>query len=339
MLIHKPYNIFIIFLSLCFWGLFFVPNAYAEKVYGQIEPSPFKIGRFALKYEMDRFGATENFGSNGEATSSLTGDFEAFNVFLGAESDISDKTSLSAGIQYGLSSSSKQGVSRRNGEIKGLQFGYSRVLPYGGKRFKVIADVKYFLSLHDNKFSRDEVSVGDGTSWVQLGSWVGTDEFRYGKVWFFGGINWPFEGLSKNLVFAIRPEFKFESGRLGVGLNGQVPIIDDKDLGEPTERLRFIDEFNAGSLYYQPLNAEFIGLSAWFGFNIAPLSELKVGLANNITGRSAHRGFVLFMALDISFSRSRKGIEFPFVPLGESKSKVRENRGIKRLKDYAEPGG
>jgi hypothetical protein len=333
----KPYTILrvVFIISLVQW--LNQPNAQAERVYGQLEPPRFKLGRFALKYEMDRFTARNNFGSNGKANSDLTGDFEAYNFFLGVENDLSTVSAVSAGILSGMARSTKQSESRRNTKVKGVQFGYNRLLPFSMKELSFIADAKYFQTFHTNSFGSDEVSVGDGTSWLQLGAWVGSDHFKYARLWFYGGINYPLKSQSKNFVFLARPEFKLAGGRLGVGLEGQVPIIDDKDLDEPTDRLRLIDEYNGGSLYYQPLNAEFVGVSAWFGFEPAPLTEIKIGLSERLSGRSAAQGLTIFLSVDLAFSVARTGYEFPYVRIDRSKSKVQKNNGIRRLKNYADP--
>ena len=313
------------------------PNAKAERVYGQIEPPRFKLGRLAIKYEMDRFSSRENFSSNGDAAANLTGDFEAFNSYLGVENDFSRSLALSAGLQLGLSRSVSNSVSRRNIGIKGVQIGASRLLPFSKKKLSFVLDGKFFQSLHSNRFDSDRVALGDGTSWAQLGLWVGTDDIQNIRWWFFGGINYPFSSLAKNFVFLIRPEFKVSKGRIGIGLEGQFPIIDDGDLGEPTDRLRFIDERNGGSLYYQPLNASYVGTSFWFGFEPAPLTEVKVGLSERIFGRSAARGLTIFASVELSFSVSRTGYEFPYVKIDRRKSQVQKNQGIRRLKDYAKP--
>lgn len=333
----KPYIILGMVFIISFAQWLFSPIAQAERVYGQIEPPRFKLGRLALKYEMDRFSARNNFSSNGKANSDLTGDFEAYNFFLGVESDLSLKSAVSAGVLTGLARSTKQSVTRRNTEIKGVQVGYYRLLPFSFKEWSFIADVKYFQTFHSNSFGSDQVSVGDGTSWLQAGTWMGTDYFKYARLWFYGGFNYPFDGQAKNFVFLARPEFKLAKGRLGLGLEGQIPIIDDKDLDEPTDRLRLIDEYNGGSLYYQPLNAEFVGVSAWFGFEPAPLTEIKIGVSERLTGRSAAQGLNIFVSLDLAFSVSRTGYDFPYVKIDRSKSKVQKNKGIRRLKNYAEP--
>jgi len=333
----KPYIILVMVFITSFVQWLIPPIAQAEKVYGQIEPPRFKLGRLALKYEMDRFTARNNFSSNGKANADQTGDFEAYNFYIGAENDLSTKSAVSAGILTGMARSTKQSVSRRNTKIKGIQLGYSRILPVFYKKLSFIADAKYFQTFHSNSFGSDKVSVGDGTSWLQVGTWVGSDRYKHARIWFYGGLNYPLEGLSKNFVFLLRPEFKLSKGRLGVGLEGQIPIINDKNLDEPTDRLRLIDEYNGGSLYYQPLNAEFVGASVWFGFEPAKLTEIKIGINERLFGRSAAQGLTIFLSVDLAFSVSRTGYDFPYVKIDRTKSKVQKNQGIRRLKDYAKP--
>ncbi len=330
---NKLYSIFLLSLM----GSFLVAQrAQAERVYGQIEPPRFKVGRLALKYEMDRFKARSNFSKNG-GSSNLLGSFEATNVFLGAENDLSLKWSFSAGLLMGASRSSIAGDQRRSTNIKGLQFGLSRALSFAKDKFNIIGDLKFFLSLYENSYGSDEVSLGDGSSWIQAGSWVGTDAFKYFRLWLYGGIQWPLRGLSKNLVFLARPEFKLWGGRLGVGIEGQIPLIKDKATDDPTNRLRLIDEYNGGSFYYQAVNSEYMAASAWFGFEPAALTELKIGFAEVISGRSAPKGFRAFVALEVSFSVTRTSYEFPYIKVGRKESKLQRNSGVRRLKNYAKP--
>jgi len=333
----KLYLILLVAFTIFCAAPFSVPKAYAERIYGQIEPPRFKLGRLALKYEVDRFKARNNFNSNGKANADLTGDFEAYNFYLAVENDLSLTSAVSAGLLFGLSQSSKQGISRGNSDLKGVQIGYNKLLPFSKKELSFIADIKYFQSFYSNSFGSDEVSIGDGASWVQMGTWVGTDQFKFARLWLYGGFNYPLRGLSKNFVFMVKPEFKVSKGRLGVGLEGQIPIIDDTDLEEPTDRLRLIDEYNGGSLYYQPINAEFVGVSAWFGFEPAPLTEVKIGVGERLSGRSAAQGLIVFLSLDLAFSVTRMGYDFPYVRIDRSKSRVQKNKGIRRLKNYAKP--
>lgn len=337
MLRNKLYSILLLsFIS----SLFVVHNAYAERTYGQIEPPRFKVGRFAVKYEMDRFQARGNFSKEGGGAD-LVGDFEAYNAYLGAENDLSLKWSASAGVLLGLSRSKVGSDSRRNTDIKGLQFGVNRVLTTPGdqadKMFNLIGDLKFFLSFHENSFGSDDVSIGDGTSWLQAGVWAGTDSFEHFRLWLYGGVNWPFRSYAKNFVFVVRPEFKLWGGRLGVGIEGQTPIIKDSDEDEPTERLRLIDEYNAGSFYYQAINPQFVALNTWFGFEPAPLTEVKIGFGEALSGRSAAQGIRIFATLEVSFSVTRTGYEFPYVKINRGGSKIQKNDGIRRLKNYAKP--
>lgn len=337
MLRNKLYSI----LLLSFTSVFAqIDYAHAERVYGQIEAPRFKVGRLALKYEMDRFQANNNFDVKGDKRDIL-GDFEAYNAYLGVENDLSLKWSTSFGVQLGMSDSRLSGVSRQSTDLKGLQFGVSRVINYGGdkpsKDFKLIADFKYFLSLYSNNFGSDEVSVGDGSSWAQAGLWYGTDKFEHMRLWLYGGVNWPLKSFSKNFVFLARPEFKLGSGRLGVGVEGQIPFLDDSDADEPTTRLRLADEYNGGSFYYQPVNSEFVAANIWFGFEPAPLTEIKVGVGNVIYGRSAAEGLRVFVALEFSFSVSRSGYTFPYVKIKRGESKIQKNDGVRRIKNYAKP--
>lgn len=317
-------------------SLFIGQNVQAERVYGQIEPPRFKVGRLALKYEMDRFKAESNYSKDG-GSSSLVGSFDAINVYVGAENDISLKWSFSGGLLMGIARSSVGSDQRRNTDIKGLQFGVNRVLPFADDKFNLIGDLKLFLSFHENSYGSDEVSLGDGSSWVRAGAWVGTDTFTYFRLWLYGGIHWPLRGLSKNFVFVARPEFKLWGGRLGVGIEGQIPIVKDSAEDDPTERLRLIDEYNGGSFYYQAINPEYVGASAWFGFEPAPLTELKIGFAQIISGRSAAKGLRIFAALEISFSVTRVGYNFPYVKIGRKKSKIQKRDGVRRLKNYTKP--
>jgi|GEM_PF-2542412 len=334
----KPYIILLVVFIISLLEWFNPLTAQAERIYGQLEPPRFKLGRLALKYEMDRFSARDNFDSEGEEESvSLTGDFEAYNFFVGLENDLSATSAASIGLLTGLARSTKQSVSRRNTQVKGIQIGYSSLLSFSSKELSVIADAKYFQTFHTNSFGSDEVSVGDGTSWLQIGAWLGSDHFKYARLWFYGGFNYPIKNLSKNFVYMVKPEFKLAGGRLGVGVEGQIPLIDDAETEEPTNRLRLIDEYNAGSFYYQPLNAEFVAASAWFGFEPAPLTEVKVGLSERLSGSSAAQGLTIFLSVELAFSVSRTGYEYPYVRIDREKSKVQKNNGIKRLKDYANP--
>jgi len=334
----KLYIIFLTVFINSFLQWFDPLIAQAERLYGQLEPPRFKLGRLALKYEMNRFTARDNFNSDGEEGAvTLTGDFEAYNFFVGVENDLSAKSAVSLGLLTGLARSTKQSVSRRNTQVKGVQIGYNSLLPFSSKRLSFIADVKYFQTFHTNSFGSDEVSVGDGTSWLQAGTWVGSDHFKHARLWFYGGLNYPIKGLSKNFVYMIKPEFKLAGGRLGVGVEGQIPLVDDADTEDPTSRLRLIDEYNAGSFYYQPLNAEFVAASAWFGFEPAPLTEVKVGLSERLSGSSAAQGLTIFLSVELAFSVSRTGYEYPYVRIDREKSKVQKNKGIKRLKNYANP--
>ena len=102
-----------------------------------------------------------------------------------------------------------------------------------------------------------------------------------------------------------------------------------KDIMSPVLRLTSCDK-------YQPLNAEFVGVSGWFGFEPAPLTEVKIGISERLSGRSAAQGLTIFLSVDLAFSVSRTGYDFPYVRIDRSKSKVQKNKGVRRLKNYAD---
>lgn len=335
MLRNKLYTILLLSFIV---SIFYTQTVFAERMYGQVEPPRFKVGRLAVKYEMDAFHARGNFLKNG-GSSDLVGDFGAYNAYFGVENDLSVKWSASGGLLLGLSRSFVNQESRRNTDVKGLQFGLSRLFLSStadlNKGVDVIGDFKFFLSLHDNAFGSDDVSLGDGTSWLQAGVWLGTDTFKEFRLWLYGGLNWPFKGLSKNFIFLGRSELKLKKGYLGLGLEGQVPVIRDDD--DPTERLRLSDEYNGGSFYYQGVNSEFIAASFWLGFESASFTEVKIGLAETIFGRSAPKGLRIFVTLELSFSVTRRGYNFSYVKINKGESKIQKNNGVKRLKNYAKP--
>lgn len=188
------------------------PEAKAERNYGQMEPPRFKIGRLALKIEMDRFQSESNFNEEGKRDADLTGDFEAYNSYVGLENDLSPLWAASFGVLVGRAKSVVAGEKRTNLDVKGLQFGAYHLLSPLNSGLSLIADAKFFLKLHSNYYGSDEVSIGDGETWLQGGVWLGTDSLRFLRLWLYGGLKWPMGELSKNLIFSVRPEIKILVG-------------------------------------------------------------------------------------------------------------------------------
>ncbi len=331
-------NLYSILLLSSISSLFNITPAFAERVYGQMEPPHFKMGRLAVKYEMDRFQAKDNFF---KGDGDLLGSFKAYNFYLGVENSLSLKRSFSTGFLFGLSKSTFGKEVRRNINIKGLQFGINQALTNlknsNPQAFHVISDLKFFINFYENSYGSDDVSLGDGTGWLQAGIWTRVSSFKDFYLWLYGGVNWPFKELSKNFVFILQPEFKLWNARLSVGLKGQTPIIKDKAGDNPTNRLRITDEYNGGSLYYQPINPKFIAANVWFGFNPAPLTTIKMGFSENLFGSSAPRGLRVFMTLKLLFYVIPSGHSFPYIKINRRKSKIQNNNGPKRLKNYANP--
>ncbi len=334
MLRNKLYSILLLSFIL---SLFTTEQAFGERIYGQTEPSPFKVGRLAVKYEMDRFQAKDNFF---KGSGDLLGSFEAHNYYLGIESDLSLKWSFSLGFLFGLSKSSVEEETRINTNFKGFQFGTKRVLTIPGglniQDLRIVGDLKFFISFDENSYGSDEVSIGDGTDWLQAGVWAGVeDAFKDFYLWLYGGVNWPFREFSKNFIFIVQPEFKLGDKTWGVGLEGQIPIIKDKAKDNLTNRLRVIDEYNAGSFYYHSVNPQFIRANAWLRFKPVKGGEVKVGFSEALFGESAARGLRVFMNLKLLFSVIYSGHSFPYLKFNKGKSKDKNSH--RRLKNYAKP--
>lgn len=308
--------------------------ALAEQMYGQLEPPRFQLGRLALKSYTDYFNSTGNLDVDGLLYSDLAGDFSAVNSYLGVENDFSQLWSGSVGLLFGYSQSKNSRDERTNLNIKGVQFGLSRKLlnPYD---INLIIDAKAFFKAYSVSADVDEVSLGDGVSWVQAGAWLGSDRFKYLRLWGYGGFNYNFGSLSQNLVYAIKPEIKAVGIRLGAAFEGQIPIIDDTAANNPTSRLRIINEYNGGSFYYHPINARFLSGQLWVGFSPAKFTEMKVGLVDYIGGTNAADGTKFFVNLEVSFTNSRVGLKYPFIKRNKTKKDPRTAK--RRLKNYSKP--
>lgn len=329
---------FLFFRSVLLFNLLliFSDEAKAERIYGQLEPPRFEIGRLALKMEVDRFSSESNYNHLGKKDANLAGNFEAYNAYLGVENDISLYWAGSMGLLLGRSSSEVVGESRQNMDIKGIQFGLNRKLDFlKDERIPVVADLKLFIKFYDVSYGSDEVSLGDGENWLQGGFWFGSDSLEYLRIWLYGGLRWPLDRMSKNLVYSFTPEIKLAKGRLGAGLEGELPLIDDKDKGEPTQRLQTISGYNGGSFYYHSINKKYLAGMIWFGFEPFPLTEIKIGLSDILSGTSAHQGLRVFMNVELAFSVTASGFGFPYFKL--KKSNLKKKSGQKRLKNYANP--
>ena len=311
----------------------------AERVYNQFHPPRFKAGRLALRMLVDNFSTEENFNSQLDFDDIVGDRFQATNLYLGADWDYSYAHNFHLGLLMGRAESLIAQEERTNTDIKGFEVGGAYKLPFSPQDIKLIVDYRYFHNLDNISYDSDNVSIGDGVSWAMLGTWAGTDDLDYGDLWAFVGVKYPFQRLSTNLVYQLKLEGKLWGLRAGGGIEGQIPIIPDREEDDPIPRLLYIDRANAGSLHYLGVNSEFIELGGWLGFEVAPYTNLKIGGATPFAGTNSAFGLRLFAQLEVSFSVTNSGYSFPYIKVQRPGTNGETDPFKKRtkLKNYKNP--
>jgi len=311
----------------------------AESVYTQLEPPRFKSGRLALKLFADHFSSEQNFNSNLEFDEIVGDRFQANNLYVGADWDYSFAHNFHFGLLMGRAQSLLSQVEKTNTNVKGVEVGGAYKLPFSPNKTKLVVDYRYFHSLNNINYQSSEVSIGDGVKWAMLGMWAGSDNTKYGDLWFYAGVKHPFERLSTNLVYQAKLQGKLWGVRAGGGVEGQIPILADREFDDPVPRFLYIDRANAGSLRYLGVNSEFADLVGWLGFTVAPYTSLKVGAFVPIAGTNMAFGLRFFAQFEVSFSVTSSGYKFPYIKVHRPNKKTKTDLFKKRtqLKNYKKP--
>ena len=311
----------------------------AERSYNQFHPPRFKANRLAVKLLLDQFRTKQNFNSERNYDSILGDHFQANNLYFGADWDYSYTHNFHFGLLMGKAQSLLNQEKRTKTDVKGLEFSGAYKLPFRLKFAKFIMDYRYFHNLDENDYEGSDVSIGDGVSWAMLGGWVGTDNLKYGDFWTFIGLKHPFQRLSTNLVYQVKLRGKLWGLRVGGGIEGQIPIIPDREEDDPIPRFLYLDKVNAGSRYYLGLNSEFMELGGWIGLEVKPYTNLKFGATSPLSGVNSAFGLRFFTQLEVSFSVTNSGYSFPYIKVQRSGVRGKEDsfRKYTELKDYKEP--
>ena len=312
----------------------------AERIYTQFHAPRFKAGRLALKFLVDQFSTDQNFNSELEYNDIVGDLFQATNFYFGADWDYSYAHNFHLGLLMGRAQSSISQEERTKTDVKGVEVGGAYKLPFSPKSINFIMDYRYFHNSDENVYDGAEVSIGDAVSWVMLGGWAGTNDFKYGDLWAFIGLKYPFERLSANLVYQLKLEGKLWGLRAGWGVEGQIPVLSDREEDNPISRLLYLDRANAGSLHYMGVNSEFIELGGWIGLEVAPYTNLKLGGALPSVGTQSAFGLRVFAQLEISYSIVSSGYRFPYVKVqrfGAKRKGVDPFKKRTKLKDYKIP--
>ena len=311
----------------------------AERVYTQFHPPRFKAGRLALKVFADQFNSDQNFNSELSYDDIVGERFQTNNLYVGADWDYSYAHNFHFGLLMGRSQSLLNQEERTKTDVKGIEIGGAYKLPFSPKGVKLILDYRYFHNEDINDYDSSDVSIGDAVSWAMLGGWAGTDDFKYGDLWAFLGIKHPFERLSTNLVYQLKLEGKLWGLRAGGGIEGQIPILADREEDNPIPRFLYLDRANAGSLHYMGVNSEFIELGGWVGFELMPYTNLKLGAASPFAGTNSAFGLRFFAQLEVSFSVTSAGYRFPYIKVKRPGGKDEVDPFTKRtkLRNYKKP--
>ena len=313
-------------------------EAYAERVYSQYQPPRFKSGRAAIKLLIDRFETDQNYNTGGKIVGITGESFETTNLYLSLDWDLSQVTSLHAGLLGASSTSVANREKRSNTNMKGFELGGAYRLPKGFLGFKATLDYRYFHAVNENNYNTSDVSIGDGVSWFLAGTWIGTDNTKYGDLWIFAGVKHPLDRLSTNFVYQAKVEGKLFGLRAGGGLEGQIPIIDDQEFDNPVDRLLYLDRANAGSQHYIGVNSEYVETTGWLGFELAPYTNLKVGGGVPINGTNSSFGARVFAQLEVSFSVTNTGYKFPYIRVNNPEYLEKDPFEKKtKLKNYFKP--
>lgn len=302
----------------------------------------FKPQRLGFNLEFQSFKSRANYASTGLLHDLFEGnEFLTFDLLLNITYDFSDVWAFTAGVELAYGESFDQNYRRSTRRVRGINLGVYRLLQITPSLF-LIPDAHYFLNTTKNSVADDDVSIGDGAPWGQVGVWF-VHEFPSVFLYkLYAGFRSRGEGYSNLLVYRIGPEVKLERFGLGVSFTGFKTITNDTSSENAlSERQQVITLYNAGSLRYNSENPYTEEVSVWLSYEFETLSFVKLGVHQVLGIENTADGFGFLLELQTSFRVDDGGLSFPYFTKTTRRAKERGNRAVlKNLgPDPREKGG
>lgn len=308
-----------------FCGILVGTSAFAD-LGGRTVPL-FSPQRLQLGIEGQTFRTNSNFLSNG-LKENLPSDYRflTYDFAISSMYDLSEEWAVSSdlGISYAESySNSDLRVSRK---IRDLTLGIYRL--YDTTYFgRFILDGHYLYNFVDNKTSNDEVSVGDGISWLQLGFWWEPRKTRNKNskdsdyVEKFGAVS-PFQGILRTylgfrtrpgfsdvLVFRVHPHLIYKKFMIGGELNGMLSVVKEDDDAKVSKEV-YNSQFNASSFRYNSWNPYILEGAAWIGYRVRPYTQIRLGGSQVLGMENTAAGTGFFFDIQTSMAVTPSGMFF-----------------------------
>lgn len=304
----------------------------------------FSPQRLQLGIEFQSFSADSNFLSDGSKETLPAGfKFLTYDIVLSTMYDLNDLWAISADLGLGYAESFDNTDFRNSREIKDLKLGLWRLFDkkeYG--RFTV--DGFYLFNFIENNISKDEVSLTDGVSWLQLGVWwepdLGRSQANYDKYknrsankylirTYLGFRTRP--GYSDVIIYKIHPQFSYKKFIYGAELNGLITVIKESEAARIDKEVLNV-EYNASVFRYNAWNPNTVEAMAWAGYQTSPYSQIRFGASQVVGLKNVAEGFGFFFEWQTSMTITPSGLFFSDIFENSQKSNPRKNN--MEIKNY-----
>lgn len=322
-------------------SIFFFESAYADL---DLRSVPlFQPRRLQLGIQGQGFQSRTNLLENGvkeELPNEY--DFTTYQMVLTSMYDASDRWSFSADLGLSYAESYDGQTYRNSRELRDIKLGLYRLYESDWLG-RFIVDGYFLLNLVKNNVNEDEVSVGDGVSWLQAGAWwlvptnlqhVKASAYR-SPFKFYAGFR-SRSGFSDLLILKARLQFRISKFIFGGEFNHQSSIIAEPESGKVNKEV-LNQKYNASSLRYNSWNPEIQEGVFWFGYQSKTFSQFKIGASHVLGGQNIASGVTYFINWQTSMIITENGMLFSDYFSRSKRGNPRNNTNIEIIDYGPEP--
>lgn len=339
------------------YNFFFIPivvSLFCSSVHadlGHRNVPLFQPQRLQFSIEVQSFKTTKNLIENGQEEFLPQGyDFQTYDVLLSTVYDFSNSWAMSFDLGLGYAESFDNVSYRNSRELKDIKLGLYRLYDFKSLG-QLILDGYFLLTLINNNVDKDEVSVSDGISWLQIGAWwqpskinyslsekdleyqtqfARKSPFRFNVLTYAGFRSRP--EFADQLILKIHPSFKWHSFILGFDFNAFLSVNKESD-SEKINKALLNQRYNASSMRFNAWNPEMHEGLLWLGFQPNPYSQLKFGVHKVLGVENTAEGLGYFFEWQTSMLATASGMMFLDFFNTSNKKNPKKNTDL-RIKNY-----
>jgi hypothetical protein len=283
-------------LFLYFFWAFFSASAAAKPDFFQLQ----RAGSLRAFSSADYFATDGNYTADRGTTESLSSDgsYKNLQLSLGGQYALTPRWYAGADLSWARAESAAAAVNRTNAGLNEA----SAWMQYVGwiRPIWIVPEVLAVYPFDRIDTSRDETLLGEGAIAVQAGAWL-TKDFGSWAVLSYLGAKFQDEDRATLALYRIGAEYQHPRFSLGLGLQGEEVLIDDKNVDSPEQRTVVTNRVNAGSLKYFAINPTLVEAKLWTSFRFSKESLMRLSLADGIDGANAAQGLTARIELQYDF--------------------------------------